>query len=284
VVKEGTTAPVYAFGPVDLSPAGLVRSAALLRRVFPAAHHLTPDYLAWLYGGNPAGAAVGVEAVLDGEPVAHYVTVPFPARVHGAARAAALGLNLAVHPAHRGKGLAAEVVGRASEQCCAQQTTCLVAVLNANSTHLFTERLGFQLVRSLEARLGVGARGRRADAPAVDFERLWDDASVTWRLANPSIRYALRGREVLAPSGYPGIAVSLGEVEHPVASEGSAGGPLTLWLGLDPAVHWGRSAYLPLPERLRPSPLNLVFRDAAEPGRRLDPARVRFRGLDFDAY
>jgi GNAT superfamily N-acetyltransferase len=275
----------------------------LLRRVFPAARHLTPDYLAWLYGRNPAGTAVGVEAKLDGELVAHYTTVPFPARVHGTVRAAALGLNLAVAAAHRGRGLAAEVVGRASEQCCAQQIACLVAVLNANSTHLFTQRLGFQLVCSLEARIGVGPRARRPEPPPVDFERLWDDASIVWRLANPSVRYAVRdvgrdvagaaGHEVVAPSGYPGVAVSLGELGRPVEAEGygstrgsarSVAGPLCLWLGLDPGIHWGRSAYLPLPARLRPSPLNLVFRDAAEPGRRLDPARVRFRGLDFDAY
>jgi GNAT superfamily N-acetyltransferase len=275
---------VYAFGPLDPSHAGLARSAALLRRVFPAAHHLTPSYLAWLYGRNPAGTAVGVEAELDGELVAHYATVPFPARVHGTLRSAALGLNLAVDPAHRGRGLAAEVVGRASERCGVQQIGCLVAVLNANSTHLFTQRLGFQLVCSLDARIGVGPRARRSEPPAVDFERLWDDAGVVWRLANPSVRYEVRGREVLAPSGYPGIAVSLGELERPVEAQGSVAGPLCLWLGLDPGMQWGGSAYLPLPARLRPSPLNLVFRDVAGPGRRLDPARVRFRGLDFDAY
>ena len=36
--------------------------------------------------------------------------------------------------------------------------------------------------------------------------------------------------------------------------------------------------------RLRPSPLNLIYRSFSERVARLDPARIQFTFLDFDAY
>jgi hypothetical protein len=35
---------------------------------------------------------------------------------------------------------------------------------------------------------------------------------------------------------------------------------------------------------LRPAPLNFVFRDLSGRERRIDPARLRYSALDFDAY
>ena len=45
----------FDFRPIDLSPAGIAQACELLRLVFPTATHITPDYLARLYFGNPLG-------------------------------------------------------------------------------------------------------------------------------------------------------------------------------------------------------------------------------------
>ena len=66
--------------------------------------------------------------------------------------------------------------------------------------------------------------------------------------------------------------------------DSAAAGPLRVWLGLDPGIDWARSAFVPIPQRLRPSPLNLLFRDMSGADLLPDPARLVFRGLDFDAY
>jgi hypothetical protein len=39
-----------------------------------------------------------------------------------------------------------------------------------------------------------------------------------------------------------------------------------------------------VPERLRPSPLRLIYTNHKAPGDRLDPDRVLFSFLDFDAF
>ncbi|HEX8525539.1 hypothetical protein, partial [Allosphingosinicella sp.] len=69
-----------------------------------------------------------------------------------------------------------------------------------------------------------------------------------------------------------------------MGEEGTAPGPARLWLGFDPGVDWSRSAYLPIPSRLRPSPLNLVFKDLSGGSLFPDPDRIVFRGIDFDPY
>jgi hypothetical protein len=36
--------------------------------------------------------------------------------------------------------------------------------------------------------------------------------------------------------------------------------------------------------RLRPAPLNFVFKDLTGRARRIDPGRLRYAALDFDPY
>jgi hypothetical protein len=59
--------------------------------------------------------------------------------------------------------------------------------------------------------------------------------------------------------------------------------PMRMWIGIDP--HLTKAGVLaPLPDRLKPSPLNLIFRDLTGKNRTLDRAALRFTLLDFDAY
>ena len=91
---------------------------------------------------------------------------------------------------------------------------------------------------------------------------------------------------VISPSGLPGIGALLydGADRWGMAEEGTAPGPARLWLGLDPVVDWRRSAYLPIPALLRPSPLNLVFKDLSGGSLLPEPDRIVFRAIDFDPY
>ncbi|MBS0360304.1 MAG: GNAT family N-acetyltransferase, partial [Proteobacteria bacterium] len=65
------------------------------------------------------------------------------------------------------------------------------------------------------------------------------------------------------------------------------GAPLaaTLFLGLEPRAGLGRHGFLAIPERLRPSPLNLIWRplDGTVP-KALDREAVALNFLDFDPY
>ncbi|HJQ83780.1 MAG TPA: GNAT family N-acetyltransferase [Candidatus Binatia bacterium] len=282
----------YHLRPLDLSPAGLERLSALFGVVFPHTTHHTPAYLDWMYNRNPAGTAIGSEAEIDGRLVGHYVLIPLRSRVHGVASLGAHSLHGAVHPDHQGRRLYARLGELAHEAGARAGIRFIVGVPNANSTHVFARTFGFQLVCVLEARLGLGRVAHDAGGGAVDYERDWDAATVAWRLANPNVAYELRRRggrcEVLAPAGR-GIRAMLGDVDDALVPR-PAGVParprpaLELWIGADPALRWSRSLYVPIPGRLRPAPLNFVFKDLSGQGRTLDPRRLRYRLLDFDAY
>ncbi|HYO58518.1 hypothetical protein, partial [Archangium sp.] len=123
---------------------------------------------------------------------------------------------------------------------------------------------------------------------------LWDRELLAWRLANPSRAYRLRQRgesvRVEAPTGKAGIQAILGDFPRPLCPTSLehtapfSPNPVRLWLGIDPSRRFQRSLYPPIPERLRPSPLNLIYRDLSGKRPSLDVSRLRFRALDFDAY
>lgn len=279
--------------PIDRRPEGIAAVHALLQEVFPAATYVTPEYLDWQYNANPVGPVIGWDAVDDGRLVGHYATLPVAMRLFGERVVGAHIVNLAVLPAYRGRRLMTELGNRSHQSAREQGLACEWGVSNANSTHGHHVTFGFQHVCVLEARLGVGrvpARRARDDAPTLQFERVWDRESVRWRLSNPSLPYALVPRdgrlEVRAPAGRPGVDAVLGDVDRADAPEGRrrTPRPLRIWLGVDPARDWSRSLYWNLPPRLRPAPLNLMFKDLTGAGRQLDPTRVRMDALDFDAY
>ena len=280
----------YECRTLDLSPGGVDAMSRLLGTIFPKAAHLTPAYLRWLYAENPDGAAVGVNAYLGDEMVGHYAAICLRARLFGVETPGSHSLNNGVHPDHRGKGLFVRLGILTHECCAAAGHEFVIGVPNANTTQVFATSFGFQLVGPLQARVGLGPIARRAQEPAMDYARVWDADNLRWRLANPSTRYALSRRggrcEVRAPSGRPGIRALVGFVDPALAPAGLGPPPLglDLFIGADPALRWSRSLYVNLPMRLRPAPLNFVFKDLGERGRRIEPGRLRYAALDFDPY
>jgi hypothetical protein len=68
------------------------------------------------------------------------------------------------------------------------------------------------------------------------------------------------------------------------ATGGAPLSPFRLYLGLLPDDVKRSGGYASIPRRLRPSPLNLIYRSLATPGSQLDQKRINFSFLDFDAY
>ena len=280
----------YRFEMLDHSPAGYEQVANLLRQVFPKAGHLTPRYLEWHYGGNPDGKAIGCNAfAADGTLVGHMAALVFDCRLEGEARRGMYTVNGAVHPDHRGRRLQSRISAAMFDEAGRLGYAFCLATGNKWSTGPLLTR--FRMLRPLDARLGFGLPRRREPVRAPSVERIWSEEALKWRLANPEGRYsAIRcgGGEtaILSPAGPPGLGAILyqGPAPEGLAESRRAPGPLRVWLGLDPQVDWTGSAFLPIPMRLRPSPLNLVYKDLTGGGFLPDPDRIVFRGIDFDAF
>ena len=285
--------------PLDLSPQGLVDCARLLRSVWPQAAHITPAYLEWLYCRNPWGRAFGFNAVDAGRLIVHSPLLPIRGRLCGKPAEGTLSLHSAVDPRHQGKGLFFRITRRTYE--AARERGCIfgLGIANARSTPGFVKLMGFRLLRPLDVRLGFGAiRYTRTSESEADFERLWDEDAARWRLASPTIPYAVSRTangtlRIEGPSvspAIPGVGVIVREFRGPALSleprppAPPALRPCKLYVGIDPDIEWGRSCYVPLPMRLRPSPLNLIVKDIQGTGLTVDARHVRIWPLDFDDF
>lgn len=276
--------------PVRTDDASIAKMTDLLRTVFPGSDHFTQQVLRWQYKDNPDGTAVGFNAWQGEELAGHYVAIPMKAMVNGTLEKGLLSLNTATHPAHQGKGLFTKLAKATYARAVDEGYGFVIGVANANSTHGFTKKLGFELVSPLRAMIGMGALPLVERTPDAQFAHAWDPASIAWRLQHPAYQYTLkkeRGRGlILSKRRQYGARYVLGVRDLPLpdgavpVEHGSV--HRKVWIGLDPAMRWSGAAYLNIPMRFRPSPLNLIFKDLTEKGRVMDPKRVCFDAMDFD--
>ena len=282
-----STAPNLQIRASGVTDAQLRAYGALLSKVFGEAPKFTPEALAWRYRDNPDGQVVGFDA-WDGERlVAHYLTCPTTARIGGQSVRGLLSLNTATDPDYAGQGLFTRLAQATYEAGAAAAHGFVMGVANANSTPGFLKKLGFQLVAPLEAGVLL-RRPSRFESDDADFRIDWTPRRLAWRLANPASRYGVRDRAgltvVSAPTHLP-LVRCVGFVSEGLTEPGGAAGLASLFIGLEPRLDLEGLGFLRLPQRLRPSPLNLIYRRLGDPApEALDANRTAIGFLDFDPY
>jgi GNAT superfamily N-acetyltransferase len=282
------TAEALAIRPAGTSPAQLAAYSSLLNTTF-GTQKFTPEALAWRYRDNPAGTVVGADA-WDGERLAaHYVACPLEARIDGEVVRGLLSLNTATHPDYQGRGLFTQLAERAYEQGAQAGHGFVIGVANAQSTPGFLRKLAFQDVGRLHAGVLAGLPNRFSTA-SVQYQGEWRADLLAWRLANPEGRYTVARRGgltcVWAKTHLPLVQCgAFIPYSGELAAVAQAPLAATLFLGLEPRMSLGRQGFLPIPRRLRPSPLNLIWRPLSEAApKALKPDAVALNFLDFDAY
>jgi GNAT superfamily N-acetyltransferase len=278
------------FKPIAVDAESLAAYVRLFELCFAGTSKFNLPYLQWLYQANPDGQVIGFDAWADGELAAHYACIPTRVLVGQQVVTALLSLNTATHPNHQGKGLFTQLAQQTYERGAQMGVDCVYGVANANSTPGFVRKLGFQHAGALDAKVGLGAPSLRfGNDGDVSFKRVWSDAALAWRCQNPANRIQMHARsntiELTAPA--LGGSACNASAELPLRSVPFAGGlvsPARLFIGRVPQA-WGMSPmYVNIPERFRPSPLNLIYRSLSSRVANIDPASVLLSFLDFDAY
>jgi hypothetical protein len=275
------------FASSGTDPAKLQAYGALLATVFGAAQKFAPEAIAWRYRDNPAGEVVGTDAWAGTTLAAHYVTCPTRAVVDGQPLKGLLSLNTATHPDFQGQGLFTRLAEATYGAGAQAGSDFVVGVANANSTPGFIRKLGFQLVAPLAAG-ALLAPPRRLAARPVRYAADWSPELLAWRLANPAARYGARRRGALtritAATHLPLVRCAAYLPEVAVApSPASAGADL--FIGLEPRLDLSQHGFVALPQRFRPSPLNLIYKPlSARAPATLEAGEVALSFLDFDPY
>lgn len=282
------------FSPIKFDENSLFEYASLFSVCFQKSNKYNLDYLRWLYCENPAGFAVGFDA-WDGEKLAaHYVCVPVYAVVGGQAVKVLLSLNTATHPAYQGKGLFTKLAEMTYVAGAEQGFDSVYGIANANSTPGFIRKLGFQLIEPLAARFGIGSLhiDYEIAASKAQFERVWSPICLDWRCSNPgnTIYRRMHGGLVQFHAAAFGklLPVYAELSSQRVMDIGKSAWrylpPGRLFLGLAPEGACKFQQYFDIPQRLRPSPLNFIYRSLSAKVPKLEKGQVSLSFLDFDAY
>lgn len=274
-------------------PADLDATVALLALGFPGAQKFSCAFLRWQYYANPVGAPLGCNIDDGTQMLGHLMGIPIEVVLRGAPRLVTLIMNIAVHPAQRGRGLIKTLVEAVIAMSAARGHAGVVGVANQNSVAAFEQRLGFQNIAGLSAHIECLAHRIAMDSALqqAEFARHWTDASLAWRMANPANRLRVVGghHDSLIIEGAANLPYLRARAVIPRAGLSVTAGGIVLprpavVIGLAPSGSLRRRLAVAIPQRLRPSPLRLIYFDHDDRAARLDPQRMLFNFLDFDAF
>ncbi len=244
------------------------------------------DYLQWQYIDNPNGQFIGYDAFYNGELVSHWATLPILYNIKGKSTKGLLALNLVTHPKHRMKGLFIKIANRTFEEAFNLGYEFIIGVANQNSTHGLVNKLGFDLISRLDVKIGSGIVdvGKRENH---EFYSLWNKETLKWRLSNPFITYFNNKRnDIIASTGKFKIYAQMhyNQTNSPeVTFLKNKNSLLNLWIGLS-KDRKTKGMLIDLPEKFRPVPLNLIFKNLKDNDYKFTKDDVFFELIDFDAY
>lgn len=280
-------------------------------------------YTSWLYEQCPDGREISADLTEGDSVIAHYAVVPRRYRDGGNSLLFGLSLNTAVSEAARGKGAFTRLAEEAYRKAAAEHDIrAIIGVANANSSHGFLNKLAFRHVCPLPVVVGATLPRRGGDDMSVELGAVdevalrglttdiewstagsecqpsWDFQRLAWRLNGTASRYSVHstsaGVVIATGTRQKGIPFAAILKFFPRRGRELRSGslvaqacahyrtPFFVYGGIRKNV---RIRGLPLPQRLRPSPLNLIYRKLAEPAPEAADLRLdAFEFLDFDAY
>ena len=229
----------------------LVEYEKLFGVCFPKSK-LKSDYLRWLYFSNPLGDVVGFDATVDNVVVAHCAFIP--TRVGKSI--GLLSLNVATHPSDQSQGLFQKLVTHTIETW-SKDYDFIIAVANAQSAKTFITRLGFMEIGRLNLRFGELHR-------SIEGARTWTMEDVNWRINSPRQKMQSRLTDQdhieisVRPRNFPFKIKALIHMENSMNS---------LIIEAETkkrygfTIDWNRGLkpWIQLPERLKPSPLVMIY-------------------------
>lgn len=273
--------------------ADLDATVNLMALGFPGTQKFSSTFLRWQYYANPVGPPLGCNIDDGTQLVGHLMGIPIEVALRGEQRVVTLIMNIAVHPAQRGRGLLTSLVEHVIAASVRRGHAGVIGVANQNSVAAFEHKLGFQNVAGLDAHIEWLPHRIAMDSALkqAEFAHCWSDASLTWRMANPVNPLSIVGHthDSLIVEGAASVALLRTRAVIPragltVAAQTAALCRPAVVIGLAPSGSLRRRLALTIPQRLRPSPLRLIYFDHSTPQVRLDPQRVLFNFLDFDAF
>jgi len=280
---------MYTYEFVKIDSEHIHQYSQLLTKVFPSTDKFTNEFLEWEYLHNPNGPVVGFNAYFGTKLVAHYATQPISVLIHGSKIKGLLSINTATHPDHRNNNLFLKLVNLTCDYAKNNDHNFIFGIANSNSTHGFINKLGFQFVTSLKTKIGIGKIFKISVDENHSFERIWTERDLLWRVNNPSKQYFINNNEIIAPVDKFSINAPMHVIDKDLPKNLNLPilkglNLIKLYVGIDNSIDWKKSYYFDIPKQLKPSPLNMIFKDLTQNELKLDSKSVKIRLIDFDGF
>ena len=268
----------------NTSEENIAAYSRLLSNVFSKTHKFTVDFLNWQYSQNPNGTIVGTDAFFDGELVAHHATIPVSYMIFGQQTKGLLAINNVTHPSHQKKGLFSKLGNATFEEAKSLKYDFVITVTNSNSTYGYLNKFGFRQIAPLEVKIGCG-KIIPSNKDSLVYSN-WDNESLNWRLRNPSATYFRDNLTIMSKTDVYGIYAQIKNCDDAFFQEYDLIKYKTIfntWIGLskDKKVN---GCFINMPDKLKPSPLNLLFKDLQGHIPLFDKDKICFELVDFDAF
>lgn len=285
---------MFTFKKLNVSDESLANYSKVLSEAFLDSKKFNLKYLQWLYRDNPSGVALGFDAYVGATLVAHYACIPKFIRVNGETVKTLLSLNTATISQYQGKGLFSKLAALTYQLGFDEGFSSVHGVANSNSTPGFVRKLGFQLVCPLSVSLGYGHMNVNWSEvkDVAEFFPVWGKDELKWRIKNPENivfvkEYRNSYSQLFARVSKFNVINAYAELPQTttcIHHDSNTLSPIRLFIGLIPPAARGKSFYISVPDYLKPSPLNFIYKSLSNEGHTINASCTLFTFLDFDAY
>jgi predicted N-acetyltransferase YhbS len=273
----------YEFAPVECTEEKIKDYSRLLSLVFPGTQKYTTAFVDWQYAQNPVGKALGFDAFSGGKMVAHYVALPVEYLYKGKVMKGILPLNVATDPAHQGKGLFTKLAAMTFDHAKEAGYHFVIGVANQNTTNGYATRLGFDMLGPLDVKIFVGRLKPRI-ANRDFFQCHYSPEVMSWRLKNPENPYHQSNGCVTTRTHIGPIDALMSERPEMSAVQLPKKSSLVkMTIGYN-IINGKGSLGMRLPDRFKPSPLNMIFKNLSGAITGVNRENFYFELIDFDAY
>lgn len=269
----------------NISDENIKAYSNLLSQVFAKTKKFTNRFLRWQYVENPNGTVIGSDAFFNGLLVAHHATIPVKYNFFGNDYLGLLAINNVTHPEHRGKGLLTALGKATFDEAQRLQYQFVITVTNNNSTYAYLNKFEFKQISQLDVVAGMG-KIISIDDNLHQVYSIWSKELLAWRCRNPASRYYINGKSIIAKTNIPLLYTHIKTCNNlDIDNLGlkTRKSCLNVWIGLSKKVKTN-GIFLHMPEKLKPSPLNLLFRDLQGNIPSFNSSNIKFDVADFDAF
>ena len=239
-------------------------------------------FLNWYYFQNPNGPAITYNAFFNNNIIGHYALIPIKIKLHDKEFDAALSVLTAIDKNFRGLYLFNELANKTFELAREKGIKFIIGVSNQISTKLFVRYFKFKLISQLDVKFGLGKIDKINND--CDFQVLWNDDTLSWRLKNPRFNYQSRlfkNDFYIYNNYYKIFKLEMGRFTKDQFSNTVKNHKnktnfrlFNLWIGLG-KYNWKNALYFNFPEKFKPAPLNFIIKDISNQS---DSLNIGFSG------